>query len=143
MLARAKGKFIRGAASKIRQVIDLIRGMNAQEALAYLKFIDKRPTYYIGKVLASAIANARIKGLSVDDLVISKITADEGPRWKRFRAVAFGRAAEILKRTSHITVELDLQKEKRMPVVSVEEKPAKKARHEPSGKKIAEKPKKK
>lgn len=128
MLAKAKGKFIRGSASKIRQVIDLVRGMNAQEALGFLKFVNKRPTYYVRKVLASAIANAKTKGLDVDGLVISKITADEGPRWKRFRAVAFGRAAEILKRTSHITVELDLQKEKSLPVVPVVEKPAKKLR---------------
>jgi large subunit ribosomal protein L22 len=111
MLAKAQGKFIRGSGKKVRQVVDLIRGMNAAEALDYLKFVEKRPTYYIGKVLKSAIANAKIKGLDVDKLVISKITADDGPRWKRFRAAGFGRATEILKRTSHITVELDFVKE--------------------------------
>lgn len=110
MVAKAEGKFIRGSGKKIRQVVDLIRGMNAAEALAFLKFVDKRPTYYIGKVLHSAIANAKVKGLDVDDLVISKIVADDGPRWKRFRAAAFGRATEILKRTSHIMIELDLKK---------------------------------
>ena len=110
MLAKAELKFVRGSGGKIRQVVDLIRGMNAKEALAVLKFVDKRTTYYITKVVASAIANAKVKGLNVDDLVISKITADDAARWKRFRAVGFGRAADILKRTSHIKVELDLAK---------------------------------
>ncbi len=112
MLASAKGKFIRGSGRKIRQVVDLIRGMKASEAVSVLKFVDKRPVYYVSKVLNSAIANAKNKGLNVEDLVISKITADDGPRWKRFRAAAFGRATEILKRTSHIKIELDLKKEK-------------------------------
>ena len=89
-----------------------MRGMNAQEALNFLKFSDKRPAYYITKVLHSAVANAKTKGLDVDALVISKITAEDGPRWKRFRPAAFGRATEILKRTSHIYVELDLTKKK-------------------------------
>lgn len=112
MLAKAQVKFIRGSGKKVRQVVDLIRGMNASEALDFLRFVDKRPTYYVRKVLHSAIANAKVKGLDVDKLVISKITADDGPRWKRFRAAAFGRATEILKRTSHIKIELDFAKEK-------------------------------
>ena len=110
MLAKAEGRFVRGSGKKIRQVVDLIRGMKASEALTYLKFVDKRPTYIITKVLASAIANAKNKGLNAGELVIAKITADDGPRWKRFRAAAFGRASEILKRTSHIRIELDLAK---------------------------------
>lgn len=110
MLAKAEGKFIRGSGRKIRQVIDLIRGMKASEAVSVLKFVDKRPTYYINKVLESAIANAKHKGLNVEELMISKITADDGPRWKRYRPAAFGRATEILKRTSHIKIELDLMK---------------------------------
>ncbi|HQP91755.1 MAG TPA: 50S ribosomal protein L22 [Candidatus Omnitrophota bacterium] len=112
MLASAKGKFLRGSGKKVRQVADLIRGMNAQEALGFLKFVDKRPTYYMSKVLQSAIANAKNKGLDIERLVISKVIADDGPRWKRYRAHAFGRAQEILKRTSHIVIELDM-KEKR------------------------------
>ncbi len=110
MLAKAEGRFIRGSGKKIRQVVDLIRGMNANEAVSYLKFVNKRPVYYVSKVLKSAIANAKHKGLNVDELVISKIIADDGPRWKRYRPAAFGRATEILKRTSHIRVELDLKK---------------------------------
>ena len=110
MLAKAQGKFFRGSGKKFRLVVDLIRGMNAQEALKYLKFVDKGSAESISKVLHSAVANAKSKGLNIDDLFISKITADDGPRAKRFRAVAFGRASEILKRTSHIRVELDLKK---------------------------------
>lgn len=111
MIAKAEVKHIRGSARKIRQVIDLIRGMNAVEAMNFLKFINKRPTYYVAKVLHSAVANAKSKGLDAEALVISKITADEGPRWKRYRAATFGRAGEILKKTSHIKIELDLGKE--------------------------------
>ena len=61
MLAKAEGKFIRGSGRKIRQVIDLIRGMDAVEAVALLKFVNKRPTYYVTKVLESAVANAKHK----------------------------------------------------------------------------------
>lgn len=112
MIVRAEGKFIRGSGKKIRQVVDLIRGMNAEKAYSYLKFVNKRPTYYVRKVLHSAIANAKVKGLDISDLIISKITAEDGPRWKRFRPAAFGRATEILKRTSHIKIELDFKKVK-------------------------------
>ena len=108
MLANATVKFVRGSGKKYRQVVDLVRGMRAVEASKYLRFVNKRATYYIGKVLNSAIANAKNKGLDVDSLIISRITADDGPRWKRFRAVAFGRAGSILKRTSHIRIELDM-----------------------------------
>lgn len=117
MIAKAEVKHIRGSVRKVRQVIDLIRGMNAVEALNLLKFVNKKPSYPIYKVLHSAVANARSKGLNEQDLVISKITADEGPRWKRYRAATFGRAGEILKRTSHIYVELDLGKKTVQPPV--------------------------
>jgi len=142
MLAKAEARFIRGSGKKYRLVADLIRGMRAAEALNYLRFVNKRATHYIGKVLASAIANAKVKGLETDRLVISRITADDGPRWKRFRAAAFGRATEILKRTSHICIELDMPQaaepvkaapveaeekkiEKKRPRISLRRKPAK------------------
>jgi len=142
MLARAEARFIRGSGKKFRQVADLIRGMRASEAQKYLRFVNKRATYYIGKVLDSAVANAKNKGLEVDRLVIARITADDGPRWKRFRAAAFGRATEILKRTSHIRIELDMpgagqvvrpapaqkeekKAEKKRPRISLKRRPAK------------------
>jgi large subunit ribosomal protein L22 len=121
--------------------VDIVRGMPATEALVHLRFVNKRAAYYVSKVLASAIANAKNKGLDVESLIISRITADDGPRWKRFRARAFGRASGILKRTSHIRVELDrrgadqavkaapqqVEKkvEKKRPRISLRRKPAK------------------
>lgn len=127
MIAIAKTKHVRGSARKMRQVIDLIRGKNALEALAILRFANKKPSYVVTKTLRSAIANAKNKGINEQDLVVSKIIADEGPRWKRFRAATFGRAAEILKRTSHLTIELDLGAQKH-PVAKVETKAPKKER---------------
>lgn len=107
MIAHAKGKFLRVSASKVRQTIDLIRGRDVNTALAILTTMNKRPKEYIIKILKSAIANAKQKGLNAEDLYISKITADGAASWKRFKAAAFGRAAPILKRTSHLNIELE------------------------------------
>jgi len=103
MIAKAQGRYIRMSAMKMRQVIDLIRG-----SLVILTHVEKRATRDIEKVLNSAISNAKQKGLSENQLFISKIVANNGPMWKRYRAATFGRATEILKRTAHLTVELDL-----------------------------------
>jgi len=109
MISRAKGKYIRVSPSKVRLVIDLIRGKDVMTAQAVLLQVDKRCTEMISKVLSSAVSNAKQKGLSEDQLYISKITADLGPGWQRYRAAAFGRATGILKKTTHLTVELDLK----------------------------------
>ena len=109
MIAHAKGRYIRVAPMKIRQVIDLIRGKDVVSSLAILTHTNKGSSKTIAKILNSAISNARQKGLTEDQLFISKITADQGPMWKRFRAASFGRAASILKRTSHLVIELDLK----------------------------------
>ena len=108
MIAHAKGKFIRVAPAKVRQVIDLIRGKDVNSSLAVLTHTNKGSRDTIVKVLNSAVSNAKQKGLSEDQLFISKITADQGPSWKRYRAAAFGRATNILKKTTHLTIELDL-----------------------------------
>lgn len=108
MIAKAKGRYIRISPMKMRQVIDLIRGKAVTTSLVILTHVEKRATHDVQKVLNSAISNARQKGLSEDQLFISKILADHGPMWKRYRAASFGRATEILKRTTHLTVELDL-----------------------------------
>ncbi len=86
----------------------LIRGKDVLTSLALLKHTDKRVTEAIAKILNSAVSNAKQKGLTESQLYISKITADQGPMWKRYRAATFGRATPILKRTSHLTIELDL-----------------------------------
>ena len=110
MIAQAKGRFLRYSPMKARQVIDLIRGKDVVSSLAILTQVPKGPTKSIRKILHSAISNAKQKGLTEDQLIISKIIADQGPSWKRFRAAAFGRATPILKKTTHITIELDVRK---------------------------------
>ncbi len=108
MIAKAKGQFIRISPMKIRQVIDLIRGKDVMTSLAVLLHTHKGACRPLTKILNSAISSAKQKGLSEEQLYISRIIADQGPSWKRYRAAAFGRATPILKRTSHVTIELDL-----------------------------------
>ena len=108
MIAQAKAKFMRGSPVKMRQVLDLIRGKDVLTSLSLLTHINKASTKIVSKVLNSALSNAKQKGLAEEQLFISKITADQGPSWKRYRAAAFGRASPILKRTSHLKIELDL-----------------------------------
>ena len=99
---------MRVAPMKVRRVIDLIRGKNVPASIAILTQLNKPTKEGVVKVLQSAVSNAKQKGLREDQLYISKITADQGPHWKRFRAASFGRATPILKRTTHLRVELDL-----------------------------------
>jgi large subunit ribosomal protein L22 len=95
------------SAQKVRSVIDMVRGKNANEALDILSFVNKRGALPVRKLVASAIANAEENfGVSRDDLYIAKITADEAPtrKWRRFGAR--GRFKPILRRSSHVTVVL-------------------------------------
>jgi len=110
MEAIAKVRNIRITPQKARRVVNLIRGKQANEALGLLKFQPQAASEPIYKVVASAVANAKVKGESTgaivdeDDLVISQAYVDEGVTLKRFRPRAQGRAFRINKRTSHITV---------------------------------------
>jgi len=108
MIAQAKAKFLRVSPTKMRQVINLIRGKNVLDSQVILTHVNMGSTMKIRKVLDSAISNAKQRGLSENQLYISKITADQAASWKRFRAVAFGRAASIIKKTTHLTIQLDL-----------------------------------
>lgn len=108
MIAKAQGKFLREKPMNVRQIIDLIRGKDVATSLVTLAQLEKGSTRTVSKILNSAVSNARLKGLSEEQLFISRITADQGPSWKRFRAATMGRATPVLKRTTHITVELDL-----------------------------------
>lgn len=108
MIAKAQGNFLRLKPMNVRQVIDLIRGKDVASSLVTLAQLEKGATGMITKILNSAVSNAKQKGLAEDQLFVSKITADQGPMWKRFRAASMGRATPILKRTTHITIELDL-----------------------------------
>jgi len=103
--ARAQARFVRVTPQKARRVIDLIRGLPASDAQALLRFAPQGASEPIGKVLDSAIANASNSyNLDPRTLVITEAFVDEGPTMKRFRPRAQGRASQILKRTSHITV---------------------------------------
>jgi len=109
MVGKATARYIRISPRKVRQVLDLIRGKSCVKALAELDHANKRAATHVGKLLRSAIRNVEQKdGHGPDRLFISKATADKGPTLKRFRARAMGRASAILKRMSHIYVELDL-----------------------------------
>ena len=105
MEARAQARYVRVTPMKARRVIDLIRGMNAADAQAVLKFAPQAASEPIGKVLDSAIANATNNhAMDARELVVSAAFVDEGPTMKRIRPRAQGRAYRIRKRSSHITV---------------------------------------
>ena len=107
---KAQARFVRVTPQKARRVVDLIRGKQAGEAVAVLKFAPQAAAEPVLKVVESAIANARVKAdraserFEEQELVVAAAFVDEGPTLKRFRPRAQGRASRILKRTSHITV---------------------------------------
>ena len=106
--AFARASHVRVTPMKARRVIDLIRGRNAQEALAVLQFAPQAASGPVSKVLASAVANAENNlQLDPETLWVKNAYADEGPTLKRIRPRAQGRAYRIRKRTSHITVEVE------------------------------------
>ena len=105
MQAVAKLRFARISAQKGRLVADEIRGLPVEQALNVLTFSNKKSAAMMKKVLDSAVANAENnEGADVDELKVKTVYVDEGPTMKRIRARAKGRAARILKRTSHITI---------------------------------------
>ena len=105
MEARATAKYIKISPRKARQVVDIIRGKKADEALSLLQFVPKKASRLVYKVLKSAVANAENNlNLESDNLVVSKAYVDQGPTMKRIRARAMGRANVSRKRTSHITI---------------------------------------
>lgn len=104
--ATARLKMHRQSPRKVRLVADSIRGKKVQEALTILQFADKRAAQPILKLVKSALANAKDKGLEEEGLKIRKILVDGGAILYRRRARARGAASPIRKRTSHITVEL-------------------------------------
>ncbi|MFA5007763.1 MAG: 50S ribosomal protein L22 [Candidatus Omnitrophota bacterium] len=107
MVSKAEAKYVRISPFKARMAIRLVKGLNAKKALGTLELMTQKSAYLLKKVLKSAIANAKNKGYEEDKLFISKVVANPGPTLKRFRAATFGRAGAIIKRTSHILIELD------------------------------------
>lgn len=112
MLASAVLRHLRMTPRKVDYVLVPLRKKTVADALSILATTNKRAAKPVSKLVASAFANARQQqpSLREDEVIITKATANEGPTWKRFRAAAFGRAARILKRTTHVTVELDRAK---------------------------------
>ncbi len=113
----ARVRHIRVTPQKARRVVNLIRGKQAEHALAILKFAPQGASEPVYKLVASAIANARVKAdssntfLDDQDLIVSRAFVDEGTTLKRFQPRAQGRAFRINKRTSHITVVLTTPEE--------------------------------
>jgi large subunit ribosomal protein L22 len=108
-LARAVARYIRMTPRKVDYVIRPLRRRTVADALKILQGSPRRAAGPVTKLLASAVANAKQRQAEVreEELVITQLVADEGPTWKRFRAAPFGRAVQILKRSTHITVELE------------------------------------
>jgi len=112
MQAKAVAKSVRIAPRKVGLVVDLIRGKDIGEAIALLRHTQKGASPVVEKVLNSAIANAEHNyEMDSDNLYVSEAYVNEGATMKRFRPRAQGRASQINKRTSHITVVVSEKKE--------------------------------
>lgn len=111
--ATAKLKNYRQAPRKVRLVADLVRGKHVEHALALLQTLPKRASEPMAKLIRSAVANARTKGVDVNELVISHVDVGQGIVFKRFMPRARGRASAIRKKTSHITLALSTRTPKK------------------------------
>jgi large subunit ribosomal protein L22 len=132
--AFASARYVRITPLKARRVVDLVRGVPVDQALATLQFAPQAAAETVHKVLRSAVANAETtEGLDTHDLVVSVAHVDEGPTMKRWRPRAQGRATRINKRTSHITLVV----EPASALAPQPTKPAKKAATKAPAKKAA------
>ena len=107
--AQATAKYIRSSSQKAGLVLDLIRGKDINRALSALQFSKKAVARDVAKVLRSAVANAQQQdgfGGDVERLFVSRAHADNGPSMKRVRPAPMGRAFRIIKRTTHLTIEV-------------------------------------
>lgn len=134
-VSNATQRSTRQSPYKMRLVIDEIRGMSVNDALAYLAFSKKHAAKQIEKTLRSAVANAEHAAregrgnadLDVDALYISRAVVNEGPKLKRFTPAAMGRATPIQKRTSHVEIELGERVKKAKAAPAAKKAPAKRA----------------
>ena len=105
MEAKATARYVRISPRKARRVVDLIRGSHVLEARRRLQFSPLGASDTVAKVLNSAVANAeQTPGIIPENLMVEAGWVNEGPTLKRFRPRAYGRATQIRKRTSHITL---------------------------------------
>jgi large subunit ribosomal protein L22 len=119
---KASARYIRMSASKVRVVLDLIRGLPVRNADEVLQFTDREAATAVRKVLASAVANAQHNDeQDPEELFVKACYADEGPTLKRFTPRARGRAGRIRKRTCHITILVDRLDDERLEVVQARE----------------------
>jgi large subunit ribosomal protein L22 len=109
MISRAQLKYLGVSAQKTRLVVDQVRGKSVDEARSLLMYSRKLVAKDLRKLLMSAVANAQQKDqkLDEDQLVISRAVVNEGPQQKRIRHRSMGRVYRIIKRTCHVTIELD------------------------------------
>lgn len=104
---RAGARYVRISPQKVRLVLDQVRGKGVEEALALLRFMPQRAARPVAKLIRSAAANAEDRyGLGPDELYIAQITADDGPRMRRYRIGARLHVKPRLRRSAHITVVL-------------------------------------
>ena len=109
---RAVARYLRVSPRKARLVVRRLKGMPALKALEVLKLMPQKAARLACKVVKSAIANAEHNyGMDPEKLVIVKAVVDEGPRLKRIKPRAFGRADLMIRRYSHITIEVDQKEE--------------------------------
>lgn len=114
MLLQATQKNTRQTARKVRLVADAVRGKSIEDAIKHLAVMNRRASLVVLKVMRQALANAQHNhGLGLDQLTLKNILVDEGPTYKRFRAVSRGRAHTILKRSCHVTVQLESAESKK------------------------------
>lgn len=111
MKAIAREKYVRMSPQKVRQVLELIKGKNVEEALNALHFTPKRSSGPIEKALRSAVANFFLKDQAerkaTHDLYVTIATVDQGPTLRRFRPMSMGRVGRIRRKTSHITIVIE------------------------------------
>jgi large subunit ribosomal protein L22 len=110
VIARARLRYLGTSAQKTRLVVDQVRGKKVEEALSILRYSPKLVSKRLEKLLQSAVANAEQKDskVDVDELVVSRAVVDEAPPLKRIQHRSMGRVYRILKRTCHVTIDLDL-----------------------------------
>ena len=119
---KASAKYVRTSASKAREVLDLVRGLDVTSADEVLQFTDRHVARDVRKVLASAVANAlNNDGQDVEELFVIACFADEGPTLRRFRPRARGRATRINKRSCHITVIVARMSDERIEIIQARE----------------------
>jgi len=134
-------KNTRQSSRKVRLVANTIKDLPLEQAIRQLAVIERRATLVLLKTIKQAIANAKNNhGVSADKLKIKEILVNEGPRYKRFRAVSRGRAHNIVKKTCHISVTLEGDKlvvggEKVTPAKKISPKPVKAKKSAPKSQK--------